>query len=239
MFSPRAAVLLIGSALLSASAGPTLLRAEEPADALRPPAVKTEEVPPLSAETVERLRQYQNTRSAGFRGWSPLGLGVLVATRFGETTQLHRVLRPGGRREQVTFFREPVGGRFLSGSWSERLLLTMSQGGNENYQIHLLDRHLGTTTLLTDGKSRNRLGPVRENGSQLAFTSNRRNGRDTDVYVLDPERPDSAKMVLQTDAEYWSPYDFSPDGSRLLLNRYVSINESYPAILDLKTGTKK
>jgi hypothetical protein len=83
----------------------SVLSADElPADPQRPPAIQTENVPAVPAELLERWRLYQNTRSAGFRGWSPDGKGVLVRTRFGETAQLHRVYEPGGRREQITFF---------------------------------------------------------------------------------------------------------------------------------------
>jgi dipeptidyl aminopeptidase/acylaminoacyl peptidase len=46
-------------------------------------------------------------------------------------------------------------------------------------------------------------------------------------------------MVLEADGEFWSAADWSPDNSTLLINRYVSINENYPALLDVKTGKKQ
>lgn len=69
-----------------------------------------EDVPAIPSEITARLGQYGNTRSAGFVDWHPSGNGMLVATRFGNVTQLHRVLAPGGARSQLTFFAEPVGG---------------------------------------------------------------------------------------------------------------------------------
>jgi dipeptidyl aminopeptidase/acylaminoacyl peptidase len=39
--------------------------------------------------------------------------------------------------------------------------------------------------------------------------------------------------------EFWIPQDWSPDDAKLLLTRHVSINESHPFILDLKTGERK
>ena len=70
-------------------------------------------MPIVPAELADRLRQYQSTRTAVFHGWAPDGKGLLIATRFGNTIQLHRVYEPGGRREQITFFDEPVTGRFI------------------------------------------------------------------------------------------------------------------------------
>jgi hypothetical protein len=92
----------------------------------RPAAIETEGVPDIPPALFERLRQYQNLRGASFQSWSPDGRTLLVSTRFAATAQLHRVHGPGGRREQLTFFDEPVGvGQFLpDGS----ILLSMARG---------------------------------------------------------------------------------------------------------------
>jgi dipeptidyl aminopeptidase/acylaminoacyl peptidase len=208
-------------------------------DSFRPPAISIEGVPSVPSALWDRLRQYQSVRTAAFSGWSPDGRGMLVATRFGNTIQLHRVFEPGGRREQITFFDEPVRGTFVPKSKDGAILLAMSKGGNENYQVYLLDRLTGKAELLTDGASRNQLEAIRPDGGQVIIGSTKRNGRDTDLYIGDPRRPDSLKMLLQTKGEFWGADDWSQDGGKVLLNRYVSINESYPALLDLATGEKK
>lgn len=206
--------------------------AEEPADPRRPPAIETEQVPAAPVELWERLTQYQNIRTAAFSSWSPDGRGMLVATRFGNSAQLHRVYEPGGRREQWTFFDEPVGGRFVPEAKDEAVLLSMGRGGDENYQVYLLQRQKNEKTLLSDGKSRNVLGPVTDDGGRMIVHSNRRNGRDTDTYATDV-RSGETTLLLATDGEYWSANDWSADGARLLMSRYVSINESYPALFDV------
>ncbi len=212
--------------------------AAEKDDPFRPPAITTQEVPAVPADLMERLRQYQSVRSAAFRGWSPDGKGILIATRFGDTTQLHRVYEPGGRREQVTFFNEPADGSFIPEATDGGLLVVMSAGGSETNQIYFLDRTTGRSQMITDGKSRNVQGPVFHDGSQMIIQSNRRNPRDTDLYTADPRKPDSLKLLMQVDSEQWSAQDWSRDGSKLLLNRYVSINETYPALLDVATVKK-
>ncbi|HTI52524.1 MAG TPA: prolyl oligopeptidase family serine peptidase [Planctomycetaceae bacterium] len=207
-------------------------------DPLRPPAISTRDVPVVPPELAERLRQYQNTRSAAFRGWSPDGKGILIATRFADTAQLHRVYEPGGRREQVTFFNEPVDGGFIPQAKDGALLVTMSRGGNENGQVYFLDRKTGRSQLLTDGESRNLLEVTRHDGLKLIVGSNLRNGRDTDLYIADPRKPGSMQLLMQVDNEHWSAADWSRDGKTLLINRYVSINENYPALFDLATQKK-
>ncbi|MCA9103418.1 MAG: S9 family peptidase [Planctomycetales bacterium] len=205
-------------------------------DPRRPPAIRTVDVPVVPDELAEQLLRYQNVRAAAFRGWAPDGEGILIETRFGNSAQLHRVFEPGGRREQVTFFDEPAGGRFVPESADDALLVSLSRGGSENDQIYLLEPGGSLPKLLTDGVSRNSLGPVRDDGSQMIVRSNKRNGRDTDIYVLDMGNPASERLVYETDGDYWVATDWSPDGKTLAMIRYVSINESYLGLLDVATG---
>jgi dipeptidyl aminopeptidase/acylaminoacyl peptidase len=83
------------------------------------------------------------------------------------------------------------------------------------------------------------LAAIRPDGKQMIVGSTKRNGRDIDLYIGDPRTPGSLKMLLATKGEYWAVVSWSQDGSRLLLNRYVSINESYPALLDLQRDEKR
>ena len=203
-------------------------------DPRRPIAIKTEQVPAVPDGIHERLRQYSHIRSASFQGWSPDGNGMLIATRFGNATQLHLVESPGARREQLTFFDEPVQGGFLPKADDGAILFSMSSGGDENYQVHWLNRQAFTSHLLTDGKSRNSVGAIRQDGRQIIIASNQRNQRDTDLYLADPRKPGSMELIFPTDREFWSASDWSPDGRTLLLQRYVSINESYFALFDIE-----
>lgn len=205
-------------------------------DPRRPTAIAAEHVPVVADELWDRLRQYQNVRSASFRGWAPDGRGILIQTQLGNVAQLHRVYEPGGRREQMTFSDEPVSGRFVKGRKDGALLLTSSRGGDENHQILLLDPKTGRPQMLSDGKSRNLLGPVSQNGSFCIVAANRANPQHMDLYRA-PLDGGEWEQILAVNGATWSATDLSPDGMRLLLNRYVSINESHPAVLDLKTKT--
>ena len=207
-------------------------------DPRKPSAIEATEVPVVPAEIFAKLAQYQSVRGASFRGWAPDGSGILINTRFGNSSQLHRVYEPGGRREQITFSTEPVAGTFIPKANDAAILMSMDSGGNENDQIYLLENRKFETKLLTDGKSRNRLGAMRPDGLQIAVTSNRRNGRDVDLYLVDPRRPDTMTMLMQVEKQTWSAYDWSHDGKTILLSRYVSANESYPALLDVASGQR-
>lgn len=194
-----------------------------------------ENIPEIPDEVKQRTQQYRNVRSASFRSWDPVGTGMLIGTRFAETTQLHYVEQPLGVRQQITFFDEPVrGGSFCPDSDKHGFLFSKDIGGNEYYQIFYFNLKDGTHQMLTDGESRNGLGPWSEKGDRYAFTSNMANGTDMQVHIggLNGETPQ--RVVSETG--YWFATSWSPDDTKLLVGRYVSITESYVHIIDLKTG---
>ena len=207
-------------------------------DPYRPPAMDVTGVPAVPKTLMDQLRQYQSVRNAAFRGWSPDGKGILIQTQFGNTSQLHRVYEPGGRREQMTFLEEPTDGTFLKGTKDGTLLLQMSVGGNENNQLLRYDRDDGRVLMLTDGKSRHSVGPQADDGSFLIISHNARNGRDMDIFRMDPRNPASPEKLMEADNELWNVTDLSKDKSKLLMAKYVSINESYPAVFDITTKTR-
>jgi len=95
-----------------------------------------EDIPEIPAELYQRLQQYQNTRSASFADWLHDG-GLLISTRFGDTRQIHRVRRPTGAREQLTFFPEPLTNAAVSPDESlDGFVYTRDVGGNEFYQLY-------------------------------------------------------------------------------------------------------
>ncbi|HVJ86099.1 MAG TPA: alpha/beta fold hydrolase [Caulifigura sp.] len=207
-------------------------------DPYRPPAMDVTSVPAVPKTLMDQLRQYQSVRNAAFRGWSPDGKGILIQTQFGNTSQLHRVYEPGGRREQMTFLEEPTDGTFLKGTKDGTLLLQMSVGGNENNQLLRYDREDGRVLMLTDGKSRHSVGPQADDGSFLIISHNARNGRDMDIFRMDPRNPASPEKLMEAENELWNVTDMSKDKSKLLMAKYVSINESYPAVFDIATKTR-
>ena len=193
-----------------------------------------EDVPEIPQEVEDRSRQYRNTRSASCRSWLRDGSGMIIGTRFGETSQLHIVKQSMGTRSLITFFEEPVsGGNSCPDPNSNGFLFSKDIGGSEFYQIYYLDLNSGESAMLTDGESRNGLGPWSNGGKSFAFTSNMGNGIDMNIYVGDLG---GNHTPLVQEKGYWFPRSWSPDDSKLLVGKYVSINESYVYIVDVKSG---
>lgn len=193
----------------------------------------------LPGRIAEAVGRYTEFRSAAFRAWHPTRREMLIATRFGDTSQLHWVQAPGADRRQITFFPDTVGGAAFPRQERGYFVFTKDRGGDEFRQIYRFDLATGEIALVSDGKrSQNGLGPFSK-GGLMAYGSTARNGADRDIYVVDPQHPTSARRVLEVQGGGWGPLDFAPDDSSLLVGQEVSVVESYLWLLDLKTGTKK
>ena len=92
-----------------------------------------EGIPEIHQEIKDRMVQFRNTRGAGGIGWVARGEGIYIRTRFGETSQIHYVAKPGGAREQITFFDEPVGGAAVCPDPGKDLLLFSKDTGEMNF----------------------------------------------------------------------------------------------------------
>jgi len=196
-----------------------------------------EEVPEIPTDIKNRIQQYQNTRSASIADWLPGDKGMLIATRFGNTAQLHTVNSPGGARNQITFFEEPVGnGSFCPDEKYNGFLFTRDIGGNEYSQIFWYDMITRKAEMLSVGESVNFGINWSNKGDRFAFTSTRRNLKDFDVYISDMKSPKEADLLSDKGGGYWIVADWSPDDTKMLIIQYLSSTKSNSYILDLNSN---
>ncbi len=81
---------------------------------------------------------------------------MLVATRFGDVEQLHRVAAPLGDREQLTFYREPVTvARSPQSAVAPGFAFLKDVGGNENAQVYWYDNTSRGVRLVSSGQGVN------------------------------------------------------------------------------------
>ncbi len=195
-----------------------------------------ENIPEIPEALKDRMNQYQNARGAGALSWKPDGKGMLMATRFAETAQIHFIEKPGGARTQLTFFKEPVGGAsYCPNPDYKGFMFTKDVGGNEFRQLYWFDLGKGSYEMLSDGGRTQNSGPSwSEDGNRFVYVSTRRNGRDYDLYLSTMEKPKEAKLILAKGGS-WAPGDWSPDGKFIVVMNYISANKSFVHILNLET----
>jgi dipeptidyl aminopeptidase/acylaminoacyl peptidase len=163
------------------------------------------------------------------------GAELLIRSDTTGSMQVYRLPAGGGDLIQLTFLDEPVSAaRYVNGT--SDVVVAVDRGGNENYQLWLVDLNGGAPrSLIVEENIKHDLGDVSRDGRLIAFTSTKRNGVDIDVCVLD--RTDgSIRSVLEGG---WNRVEcFSPDGRWLAVMRLdVEFALSNDLLLvDLETG---
>ncbi len=201
-----------------------------------PENLVAEGVPPIPNSVKSAVGRYLEFRSAVFNDWHPRKRELILTTRFADVTQLHLVRFPGGARQQMTFLPEPISGGSFDPKQGAFVVFSQDRGGSEFFQLHRYDLADGRITLLTDGKSRNTSPRWSNSGDWLAYSSTRRTGRDTDIYLINPRQPESDRLALQVQGGGWAALDWSPDDELLLLGEYLSINESRIHLFNRMSG---
>src|SRR5262245_4233895 len=130
---PRALIGSLVSSLALLVATPHVFAQDKPpADVVAPNAnLVTDGVPPIPKSLADDVNRYTEFRAALLEAWHPTERQMLIATRFADTMQIHRVKFPGGARTQLTFFPEPVDSAHYPRKTGDYFVFGKDVGGNE------------------------------------------------------------------------------------------------------------
>jgi len=134
---------------------------------------------------VPALRDLLEARTATPVGFAADGERVYVLSDLSGTLQLYRIPPAGGELEQLTDLAEPV--RAFPIPQRRDLVLSVDAGGNEREQLYLHSGEPGAELrpLVVEPDFLHRDPHLSRDGALLAYSCNRRNGSDLDVYVRD------------------------------------------------------
>ena len=150
-----------------------------------------------------------------------------MASDLPGTRQLFTVPADGGELTQLTNYAEPVTGFHLPGG---RVLVEIDEAGNERTQLHIL----GEGALVSDPRFNHWTPHVSCDGRLLAYTTNRRNGRDFDVVVREFRGGEEAVFEL---GGYVGVDSISPDGRWVVAIRgNERAGDSDLFLIDLEAG---
>ena len=196
-------------------------------------------VPPIPDSLARAVGRYTQGRSADFVAWHPVRREILIATFFGDTPQIHRVNSPGADRTQLTFFDDrPTRGVSYQPTRGDYFIFTKDTGGDQNFQNYRYDLESSAVTLLTDGNSKNSPGVWSKDGKRIVYGSTRRNGKDVDLYVVEPLHPKTDRLLAQLTGGGWTALDWSPDDRRILVLERISATQSHLWFVDAVSGNR-
>ncbi len=200
-------------------------------------ALRSDGVPPAERTLAARLAPWLELRSARFVGFASDG-AVVVRTRFGAATQLHRVAAPLGAREQLTFGALPIGtAEVAPGSAGDGIAFAQRSGDGAGQQLQLL--RAGERRPVALGEPAGIQGGAvwSHDGLRIAYHSNRRDAASDDILVADAASPAaSTRLVVGSQRRAWRVLDWSPDQQRLLLLEARARGPAALAIANVASG---
>src|SRR4051812_8917975 len=227
------------AALVFALAAPGSAQAQEKMIA-SPASLTAEGIPPIPQSIADGLAKYAQFRQAQLVTWNPAKRQVVFTTAMGPSTQLYSVDGPGRDRHQLTW-AEPRGfaGYYASFDPADpnTLVFQYDPDGIELKSLYRYDMATGLASVVTVSKTRYSHQWARS-GKWLAFDSAERNGKDRDLYVMQPSNPQSKRRLFDATGN-WNPQDWTPDGATLIVNEIVANAETYIWRVDVKTGERK
>ena len=206
----------------------------------KPPSISSEQVPRLPWKFASNMYgiMQDGLKSTSFNNWNPGEEKIYIwANSGGLRSKLHVLSDVGGKPQLVEGLPNNSRSYRLNPDPEKKYLIyALDKGGNEQYQLYRFDLETRTSQLLTDGENRFGSAIFDKAGKRIAYGSNKRNKKDRDIYVMDPEDPSSEKLVHQVDGS-WYLGEWSPQGDRIIALHYVSVNESYPYIIHVDSQT--
>ena len=166
--------------------------------------------------------------------FSPDGKELVFVSNLSGSPQIWSVATEGGWPTQLTALNDPAG----SVSWSRDgkwLAFTVAPGGGMNVQVYLMRPDGKDMRRITaGGRETNGIGVWSRDSHWLAWTSNRKNPRSLDAYVLDVLTGESSHVAdLEGTGDI---LDFSPNRKQAVITRLRSRGSNNLYMRDLTSG---
>jgi dipeptidyl aminopeptidase/acylaminoacyl peptidase len=188
-------------------------------------------IPPLDTSLASQVRRYEEWRQATFLDWLPDG-SMLIATRFGADSQVHRVASPLGMREQLTFGDGSVVEARAPRSGAGFVFVRQTGAYAQLFDYS----GPGAARQLTEGNYLHGSPVWSHDGKRVAFYGTDRTGVNDDIYVVDVTTGARPHLTVAGSTGAWRPLDWSQDDSKLLLLNTVSPQKSALYVANVATG---
>jgi dipeptidyl aminopeptidase/acylaminoacyl peptidase len=191
------------------------------------------------------IDRYLNIRPANTPSFSPDGRFVTFLTNITGVAQLWQMPIEGGWPTQLTFTDESVRMAQFSPLRHE-LIFGMDTGGNERTQLYRLtgvgdrtENGLGDGWVAQDLTRRpdaiHEFGGWSHDGRRIAFSANRDEPSQFDIYVQNVSEPD-ARLLQRGPGGYYLAAGWSPDDRSLLVYHMETNFQQNLYVLDVHNG---
>ncbi|MBS0365880.1 MAG: S9 family peptidase [Proteobacteria bacterium] len=195
-------------------------------------------IPPADAQLAQRLAAYGHAVPMTFLDWRADG-SLLVRAPLDGTQQLQSLAAPLAAAIPLTRYPDPVG-EARAARRGDGFVFLMDEGGNENAQLYYSPGAAAATAVpvrqITQGNFIHGSPVWAHDGKRVAFFGTERNSVDYDIYLADVTTAAAPQLLVGGRPGTWLPLDWSPDDSRLLVQKFVSVSDSTLYLADAASG---
>ena len=216
-------IIVLATVMMLGFSSGTYIYGQKPAS-----GVKTERIPEIPKKLIKQYALYQDYYSAYLIGWTAKGK-LLIRADVGNGMQVCKLDTTSSFPTPITKLSETP--RSIKPGPKLNHGFTYRKGSK--WQYFFYDSHRKRSKPLT--RSSERAWGSCSGLEKFAFSSNRRNGRDYDIYTTTVTHPDTATRVYEANGQ-WMPLSFSPDDSKLLIAHFPTFSFNHLYILDIASG---
>jgi dipeptidyl aminopeptidase/acylaminoacyl peptidase len=195
-------------------------------------------VPPIPASLAREIQPYNSIYGLPLAAWNPVKREIWLKG-LSSVTWVSRVASPGAAPETSALYIQS-GGIYdiYFQPQNKYLAYTRDANGNESFQLYLYEISSSSTTLLSDGKSRN-TEPVWSNaGDKIVYSSSPSGAQGVNLRLLDPFDPKTDRLLEKSSGGYLKAYAWSPDDQSVVYCDFSSNTASSLWLIDVVTGKK-
>lgn len=195
-------------------------------------------VPPIPSSLAREVQPYTSIYGLPLAGWSPTGKEIWLKG-LSSVTWISRVANPGATPETTSIYIQSNGIYDLYFQpQSKYLAYIRDAAGNETFQLYLYDIGRMTSTILSDGKSRN-TEPVWSNaGNSIVYSSTPIGESGVNLRLVDPFDAKSDRLIAKSPGTYFKAYDWSPDDKQIIFCDFTSNTASTLWLFNVASGDK-
>ena len=204
----------------------------------KPPAITTENVPRIPLAYAKNLNTVKNNVQdyTTFKTWSRTDDKMFVQKVANLKLRWYTLARPGQEPELIEGLPDFAHISSLNPNPEKNnLIYSLDKDGNEFRQLYLFDLTSKKSTAISDPKYNSGSAKFSPSGDKILFTSARRNNRDYDLYIMNPEDPSSERLLLENKGIIYTD-SWSPDEKKIIIRKNISATEKVPYILDIESG---
>lgn len=194
-------------------------------------------IPPVPASLAREVQPYMGIYGLPLAGWDPVKREVWLKG-LSSVTWISTITSPGAEPKIGTYLQ--AGGIYdvYYQPQGKYISYTRDNDGNETFQLYLYSIESRTTTLLSDGKSRNTEPVWSNSGESIIYSSSPTGAQGVSLRIINPFEPKSDRLLLQSAGGYLKAYDWSPDNKQAVYCDFTSNTTSTLWLIDVATGVK-